>query len=126
MSEEEHLPDEVRQFVSNYVDSVAELEGLFLMCADAASWDAMSLAKRLYIEPRAAAAVLTTLHRRGLLAAEGERFRYAPSSHALRTLVARVATLYPRFLIPIARLIHAKPPAAVKGFADAFKLRDHT
>lgn len=125
MTEADKLPELVHQFILRYIDSVAELEGLLLVRAEpAAPWDASRLAGRLYIEECAAKNVLLALHRRGLLSNDSDRFRYQPAPDSLRESVDALAVSYPRFLIPITNLIHAKPQIALREFADAFRLRE--
>lgn len=119
------LPVNVRAFILKYVDSVAELEALLLIHSTPdQAWDLVQLASRLYIGERDAEAVLQALHRRGLLAREGEAFRYGPVADALRADVDALAAAYPRFLIPISNLVHSKPAASLRQFADAFRLRE--
>ena len=118
-------PQGVRDFVLGYINSVAELEALLLMrLDDTESWSARRLAGRLYIDERAAQQVLSDLHRRGLLARADERFWYEPSSDLMQTAVDGLAESYPRFLIELTRIIHSKPRAAIREFADAFRLRE--
>ena len=125
MTDNPELPDEVRQFIVRYIDSVAELEGLLLMRRDRdVRWDVPALVDRLYIRDEAAGDVLRALVRNGLVTSDDEVYRYAPESAELTAAVDSVAALYPKLLIPITNLIHAKPRAAVQGFADAFRLRD--
>ena len=120
----EQLPDLVRAFILKYIDSVAELEGLLLVRSTAgAAWDVSQLAARLYISEAEAHAVLQTLHRRALMTRDASLYRYAPAD-ALRVEVDALADAYPRFLIPITDLIHGKPRASLRDFADAFKLRE--
>jgi hypothetical protein len=121
----ELLPDTVRSFVLKYVDSVAELEGLLLARSHAESgWDVGELAARLYIREAEAASVLHALHRRGLLSRDRDSYRYDPKPVAVRAEVDALAHAYPRFLIPITHLIHTKPRASLRDFADAFRLRE--
>ena len=112
----ETLPDAVRAFVLEYLDSVAELEGLLLVrLSRTQHWNATTLADRLYITDDQARRVLEALHRRELMARAGEAFEYAPASEALRRDVDALAAAYPRFLIAITDVIHAKahtPPVA--------------
>lgn len=122
---DETLPDGVRSFVLRCLDTVAALEALLLMrAAPEQSWTPAQLGERLYITDAAAGAVLLALHRHGLIAREAPAFRYAPASAALRAETDALAAAYPRFLIPITHLIHAKPRAALRDFADAFRLRE--
>jgi hypothetical protein len=121
----EPLPEIVRAFILKYVDSVAELEALLLAHATVAqAWDVGQLARRLYISEREAEGVLQALHRRGLLAREARAYRYCPLPDTLRADVDALAAAYPRFLIPISNLVHNKPAASLREFADAFKLRE--
>lgn len=125
MTGEPLLPEIVRAFILKYVDSVAELEALLLAHSAAAQvWDVAQFAGRLYISEREALGVLQALHRRGLLAREGDAFRYGPAQDALRADVDALAAAYPRFLIPISNLVHSKPAASLRQFADAFRLRE--
>jgi len=118
------LSDEVRTFVLKYVDSVGELEGLLLLRAsEARSWSVSQLAGRLYISEVEAGRVLHALHRRSLLSREGANYRYAPEG-VLRSHVDMLAEAYPQFLIPITNLIHGKPRASLRDFADAFRIRE--
>jgi hypothetical protein len=118
-------PAELMDFLHRYLNSVAELEGLLLAHGDpAVSWTAATLAGRLYVSERAALDVLGSLHRQVLLARDGDAFRFEPSNAALRQEVDRLAVWYARALIEITRVIHGKPGAAVRGFADAFRLRE--
>jgi len=125
MSQFPEMPSVVEDFVRRYIDSVAELEALLLASSDpSTSWDAPHFAERLYISQRAAADVLGSLHRKDFLSRDGELFRYAPASDGLAAAVAALASAYPRFLIPITQMIHAKPHAALRTFADAFRLKE--
>jgi hypothetical protein len=125
MTGEPLLPEVVRAFILKYVDSVAELEALLLAHSTVAqAWDVEQLARRLYIREREAEGVLHALHRRGLLAREDEGYRYGPVLDTLRADVDALAAAYPRFLIPISNLVHSKPAASLREFADAFKLRE--
>jgi hypothetical protein len=118
------LPDVVRTFILKYVDSVAELEGLLLVRSSGAeAWQVSPLAARLYISEAEAGTVLHALHRRGLMSRDGSVYRYAPAE-SLRAEVDALAEAYPRFLIPITNLIHSKPRASLRDFADAFRLRE--
>lgn len=106
----ETLPDAVRRFVVECLDSVAELEGLLLVRASRMQrWDATTLADRLYITDDQARRVLEALHRRAFMARTGDAFEYDPASEALRGNVDALAAAYPRFLIAITDVIHAKP-----------------
>jgi hypothetical protein len=124
MSAGDQLPELVRAFILKNIDSVAELEALLLARASASEWDVASLANRLYVTEAEARVVLESLHSRGLLSLEGDRFKYAPASDSLRGEVEALAAAYPQFLIPITNIVHRKPRASLRAFADAFRLRE--
>jgi hypothetical protein len=121
------IPDDVRAFLLQHIDSIAQLEALLLLRTDPGCvWTAETLAKRLYITAREAAAVLERLAADSFLTTpQGVpgRYQYHPASGELAAMVDRVAALYATYLIPVTNLIHAKPRSRVQEFADAFKLR---
>jgi hypothetical protein len=122
---QESLPVEVREFVQKHISSVAELEALLLLRQPITEyWTAAPLAGRLYVSEAAAAEVLDALFQRGFLIASSERYRFAPAAEELRAGLDAVALAYPRFLIPITDLIHARPVSAPQRFADAFRVRN--
>jgi hypothetical protein len=51
-----------------------------------------------------------------------DTYRFDPKPEERREIVARLADLYARHLIPVTDLVHTKPPR-IRAFADAFKLR---
>jgi hypothetical protein len=120
---DELIPGEARDFILRHIDSVAQLEALLLLRANAqAGWSVGETAKRLYTGEREIAEVLTRLRSDGFLTITGETYRYDCATPELRELVNRVADVYARHLIPITNMIHAKP-RRIREFADAFKLR---
>ena len=120
------IPDDVRDFVVKFIDSVAEIEALLLLRREnMLAWSAGSVAERLYVSPDVAAAVLGRLHSHDLLSREGSHYRYACIAPELSDLVDRTADIYARQLIPMTHLIHTKP-SRIRQFANAFKLRKDT
>jgi hypothetical protein len=121
------IPDEVARFVSAYIDSVAEIEALFLLRnAAPQSWNVTNLARRLYIDERQTGEILRRLTAKGLLSENGDAeatYSYAPVSLELRETIDRLASVYASRLVPVTNLIHAKPKSRVQEFADAFRVR---
>jgi hypothetical protein len=121
------LPDDVKAFLLRYIDSIAQLEALLLLQANAdLAWSAETLAKRLYISVEATAEILARLCADGFLAAQGSEpllYQYHCLSRDQSDMVDYVAVIYARYLIPVTHLIHAKPRTRVQAFADAFKFR---
>jgi hypothetical protein len=122
------ISDEVRRFVLTSIPSVPYLEALLLMRSDpAADWDAVALARRLYLGEKAAAALLADLHAAGMLECkDGASFRYAPASPQLRHMIDALAVTYATHLVEVTHLIHSKTGKKAQQFADAFKWRKDT
>jgi hypothetical protein len=121
------IPDDVQAFLLKYIDSIAQLEALLLLRANATlEWTAEMLAKRLYISAQDTAVLLERLHADGFLVAlqsTPRSYQYQPASNELAHMVDRVADLYAKYLVPVTNLIHSKPRTRVQEFADAFRLR---
>lgn len=121
------IPDGVRQFIVDKIDSVAELEGLLLLRKNSETeWNIEDLAQRLYISPQQTEDVLAHLYLLGLLeirAGEPPTYRFQPGSTELAEMVDQLAEVYSKYLIPVTNLIHSKPQTKVQKFADAFKFR---
>jgi hypothetical protein len=118
-----YMPDDVRDFLLQTIDSVAQLEALLLLRADPAlPWPVVGMAQRLYVEEREASAVFKHLRSHKLIAATEAGFIFAPSSEERRELIDRLADVYGRNLIGVTTLIHNKS-RKIQQFADAFKLR---
>jgi hypothetical protein len=121
------IPDDVRAFLLQHIDAIAQLEALLLLHAEpTCAWSAETLAKRLYITTQEATVVLERLAADSFLTTPQDMpggYQYLPASGELAAMVDRVAALYAKYLIPVTQLIHATPRTRVQEFADAFKLR---
>ena len=120
------IPPDIRQFILQNIDSVAQLEGLLLLRAKPEEkWGAEGIAKRLYIDEAEAAELLAQLAARGLLAAEKDPllYRYWPRTPAQDEAVKEVAAFYAKHILPVTHLIHSKSRNRVQEFADAFRIR---
>lgn len=109
MTRPERVPDGIRRFVQGHLGTVAELEALLLVrSAPDRPWAARDVADRLYIGEPHARVVLEALHAHRLMARHDDTFVYQPASDALRADVEALAAAYPRLLIAITGLIHAR------------------
>ena len=124
---EDPIPERVKEFISENIDSIAELEALMLMFRNpAVGWSAASLAERLYSSPDQAEEAIAKLHALGLSdvkAKDPDTYHYRPLTPELGTMVEQIAETYSKYLVPVTNLIHSKPQTKVQQFADAFKLR---
>jgi hypothetical protein len=120
--EDDGVSAELRDFIAKSIDSVGQLEGLLLLRNDAeAAWDVPLLARRLYVSETEADTILEHLVEQGLAIQQEGTYRYDRSGRQV-AIIDRLAEAYARQLIPITRLIHAKP-RGIRAFADAFKLK---
>lgn len=126
MGEHEFGIREVDQFLLEQIDTVPHLEALLLLWnSRPKEWLVEEMASLLYLAPEAARSILDDLARRGLISAISgatESFRYDPGLERDQ-LIAAVDAAYRRELVRITRLIHSKPPAAVRAFARAFRIK---
>lgn len=120
--------DELRRFILR-IPSIPFLEALLLLrSAPSETWDADTVANRLYINTQQAVELL-----RSLVAAKicmevkrnPERFIYKPESDELCKLIDDLASEYAHNLIEVTNLIHANSnkDQKIHLLADAFVLR---
>ncbi len=125
---EDIIPEDVKQFILRHIDSIAQMEGLLLFCADPQKeWNAAATARGLFISESEAAALLVHLADQGFIGAAKSglpsHYQYQPKSPEWKEMVEHVAVLYRQYLIPITNLIHSKSKSRIQEFADAFKIR---
>lgn len=121
------IPEPVRQFILENIDSIAQMEGLLLFRAQPHTpWDVATLSQRLYISAQEAQQLLLTLHARGFLVPEKDKtgcYCYRPITPELAHMVDQVSEAYRQYLVPVTYLIHSKSSHRLQQFADAFKWR---
>ncbi|HEY7183024.1 MAG TPA: leucine zipper domain-containing protein [Blastocatellia bacterium] len=121
------IPNDVRRFVLESIDSIAQLEALLLLRRSPnEEWTARKVAERLYISEQETTSLLARLRAEGLLAFSNDKpplCRYRPDSDDLALIVDRLAETYSKHLVPVTNLVHSKPRVRVREFADAFNLR---
>lgn len=121
------IPEDARQFLLKTIDSIAQWEGLLLLRAHPGeAWDAASIAGHLYIGEAETVFLMARLAEHRIVAAvetpDGARYAYRPPSELAAT-IDHVAQLYKDYLIPVTRIIHAKPRNRMQAFANAFRIR---
>jgi hypothetical protein len=117
------LPDDVRRFILEHIDSVAQLEALLLLHQYAEqNWAIGAVAKRIYASETTAGDALAQLAAAGLCVCGDQFFRYCPSSEEQAATIDRLCEVYAQYLIPVTNLVHSKP-VRIQKFADAFRFR---
>ena len=123
----ESIPEDVRRFIVENINSVEQLEVLLLLKHHPGrEWDAEAVSQALYSTPPAVLMRLTDLRDRGFLAefpGPAPRFRYAPSRPGLDKLVEQLVQVYRNMRVSVITLIYSQPNSHVQAFADAFRLR---
>jgi hypothetical protein len=120
---DEFIPEDLRDFILRYIDSVSQLEALLLLHANPdEEWDAARAAHRLYVGEPEVVEVLARLCADGLLNCRDDLYRYRPEPAEKGAMVDRLADIYARQLIPVTNMIHTKP-RRIRAFADAFRFR---
>lgn len=121
------IPEETQRVILLAIPSVPYLEALLLLRgAPKLSWDAVQVARRLYLNEKAAQGLLDQLYAAGVVTAGGDggsTFCYAPQSEHMRSMIDGMAEVYSRNLIGVSNLIHSKTDTKARQFADAFVFR---
>lgn len=120
---DEPIPDDVRDFILQHIDSITHLEALLLLRANPGEpWDLAGAAKRLYADERTVEVVLARLVGDQLVSRDQDFYRFDPRPQERRATVDRLAAVYSNALIPVTNMIHAKE-RRIREFADAFRFR---
>lgn len=123
----DEFPTELKQFIAQYIESLAQLEAMLLLHRDPQrEWDCDELARELYISADMCGAIVLDLEKRRLAARNTDgsaRFRYASSNAEVDRVVAELAALYRDRRVAVITEIYSRPVKNVQTFADAFRLR---
>jgi DNA-binding HxlR family transcriptional regulator len=122
----EAFPNELKQFIAQHVESLAQLEALLILRQNPDQhWQSAELAQRLYITPDMCEAILADLERRGFAAraSDGKAYYYQSREPAVDRLIDDLATVYQQRRVAVITEIYSKPVTKVQTFADAFRLR---
>ena len=121
------IPEETQRFILLAIPSVPYLEALLLLRGEPKLyWDAVQVARRLYLNEKAAQGLLDQLYAAGVATAGGNgggSFCYAPQSEHMRSMIDGLAEIYSRNLIGVSNLIHSKTSMKAWQFSDAFLFR---
>jgi hypothetical protein len=115
----------VDRFLLEYIDTVPHLEALLLLWnSRPKAWPVDQMAKALFLGVEATSDILDALVRKRVIVLDpgSQEYHYQPDPN-IDTLLVAVNSAYRRELIRISRLIHSRPPAAVREFAKAFRFK---
>lgn len=121
------ISPQLKQFITDYIDSVSQLEILLLLQTNPQQvWSAEVMARELRIEPTGAAQELTQLAAKGFLAPAPDNpatYHYAPRTPELQANVVALAQAYLVRRVTVISLIFSKSTDKLRVFADAFRIR---
>jgi Mn-dependent DtxR family transcriptional regulator len=121
------ISDEIRRFILINIPSIPYLETMLLMRKDAEhQWDADQIAKRLFIDNKAATLLLLQLQVAGIITIVNKQsaaYQYGPKSADLMKTIDQLAETYSANLIEVTNLIHSNINKKAHKFADAFLWR---
>lgn len=119
------LPQDIRDFLSEFIDSVSQLE-ILLMCSSEpqTAFSPEDISKNLRTHPMTAQKQLQSLVDKGLLASISDhKFIFRPKELELKDLIYKLASSYKIKPVAVVTFIYDKPTDKLKGFADAFKFK---
>ena len=124
------IPSRVKQFITDHLDSVMQLEVLLLLAGSPGKvWTAPELAQQLRIDAAWVDGQLRAMAAGGLVAV-GEQpgpapaqFRFEPRTPELAQTIDELSHAYADRRVTVIGLIFAKPTDKLRSFADAFRIR---
>ncbi len=120
------FPADIKQFIADHIDTVAQLELLLLLRSDPAKeWTPQEAGSALYSAAEVIALQMADLQMKRLLAAgpREQTFLYRPATPELASLVDELANLYRERRVAVITAVYTKPVDKIRSFADAFRLR---
>jgi hypothetical protein len=118
------LPANVRQFISEHIRSIAQLELLLMLRRNRdKAWSVEDAAKELYTAATMTQPLLESLRAIGLATFSNGTYTYAPRSAELEQVVGELDQLYQERRVTVINLIYSAPVEKLQNFADAFRIR---
>jgi hypothetical protein len=119
------FPNELKQFIAQHVESLAQLETLLLLYSEPRQpRNAVELARELYLPVDMCQGIVADLERRRLAVRTPADKCIAPSGDVdVNRLVAQLDHYYRERRVAVITEIYSNPQKRVQTFADAFRLR---
>ncbi len=116
------IPDPVRKFIAEHIDSVEQLEVLILLRANRdRAFTVSEVNDRIKSSATSVEGRLSDLTGQGFLQHTDRSYRYEASPEVDAT-VADLASAYAERRVSVIELIFSKPTDKLRAFADAFKV----
>lgn len=124
----EEVPEELRVFIAESIDSVELLQVLFLLFKNPDKrWSVKEITQELRSAESSIETRLACLYSRGVLLEDQNSpglHGFLPATPALSGKIKALAEEYEVRPYRIIELIYSRPKDALRAFADAFKLRE--
>jgi hypothetical protein len=120
---ESGLPPDVQNFLRQHVDSVEQLEILLLLARTSSrGWTVEEIVTELRVNAGSVQKRLTDMERRGLVAKDGNLYRFLDQS-PYAPVVRQVGDTYRERRVAVIGFIFSKPSNSIQALADAFKVK---
>lgn len=122
---EADIPDDVKRFLAEHIDSLFQLEVLLLLQARPdVSWTAEHVDRETRIGVESVKALLANFEQRGFLSVGPDlAYRYQPANAEVDRVIKLVATTYRERRVKVTSFIYASPLDSIRSFAEAFRIR---
>lgn len=118
------LPERVLTFLRSQIFSASQLDVLLhVRAAGGSAVTAADVSRELRLPVGSIVPWLDAFVSRGLLAREGDAYRYAPVDDTVDGDLTAVAEVYARRPVSVTRRIYGSGEDPLTRFADAFRLR---
>lgn len=120
------IPENVKQFLTNCIESVGQLEVLFFFLASPQKeFDSSLISKELRSHPTSALNQMIHLSEHGVLkkTKDPDLFIYSPKNSDLHETITRLYKEFHEKPVKIISFLYDKPQDKLKDFANAFKLK---
>lgn len=126
MVSEHNLPDHLVHFLRERIQSIVELEVLFLLYSQPQRpWNARDIAESMRVDPSWVNSQLARLHAVNLIVHDqqaGESY-CASTDSELTGILAELYRAYEQRRVTIVSLVYSKPADPIRNLADAFRIR---
>jgi predicted transcriptional regulator len=120
------IPDDVRQFIFDSIDSVEQLEILLLLSANPSrKWEAQAISAELRSTKTSVENRVESLVALNLVASDKEGYQFSPKNEADAKVVAQLPEIYKIMRHSILELIFS-PMKKARAFANAFRVKNRT
>ena len=124
----ESFPDDVRQFLLNFIRSVEQLEILRVLGEEPDRiWSTEELQRIAQVPAAAILKNLDELAALGLLrqmsAPPNSTWQYGPQTDLLEGQVSRLLNVYRQRPVTMIRMVYDRTPTLLREFSEAFRLR---